>query len=174
MNRLLQRPIYGGVFGDGRYALASMPCVSRGLHATRYMVVQPEEGVVLSVADDKLEALADARRVLRAANDSGTSDQTGSCPVQGELWPQEPAAAVPVVASRQVSRRRAEIFERSQGKCHYCGEALTLDGKWHVEHQFPRALGGGNDALNLVAACVRCNLAKSDRTAMEFLVDRVR
>jgi 5-methylcytosine-specific restriction endonuclease McrA len=73
-----------------------------------------------------------------------------------------------------VPRRRAEIFERSQGKCHYCGEVLTLDGKWHVEHQFPRALGGGNGSLNLVAACVRCNLAKSDRTAIEFMVDQER
>jgi hypothetical protein len=172
--RLLQRPIYGGVFGEGRYALASMPCVSRGLHATRYMVVQPQEGVVLSVAEDKLEALADARRVLRAANDSGASEQTGACPVQGELWPQELAAPEPVVAPRQVSRRRTEIFERSQGKCHYCGDSLTLDGKWHVEHQFPRALGGGDGVLNLVAACVRCNLAKSDRTAIEFMVDQGR
>jgi hypothetical protein len=170
--RLLQRPIYGGVFGDGRYALASMPCVSRGLHATRYMVVQPQEGVVLSVADDKLEALADARRVLRAANDASPSEQAGPCPVQGELWPQEQPE--PAVVPRQVSRRRAEIFERSQGKCHYCGQALTLDGKWHVEHQFPRALGGGNGALNLVAACVRCNLAKSDRTAIEFIVEQRR
>lgn len=33
----------------------------------------------------------------------------------------------------------------------------------------PRALGGGDDALNLVAACRRCNLAKSDRTAIELV-----
>jgi 5-methylcytosine-specific restriction endonuclease McrA len=73
---------------------------------------------------------------------------------------------------RSVSRRRREIFERSAGKCHYCGTPLTLVGKWHVEHQQPRALGGGDDPLNLVAACVRCNLAKSDRTALEFVVQQ--
>jgi hypothetical protein len=168
--RLLQRPIYGGVFGDGRYALASMPCVSRGLYATRYMVVQPQHGVVLSVADDKTEALAEARRVLAAANDpNGAAEPRSS--VQWELWPDDPREELPAPAP-YVPRRRRDVFERSQGKCHYCGDALTLDGKWHVEHQFPRALGGGDDPLNLVAACVRCNLAKSDRTAIEFVVQR--
>lgn len=69
-SHLLQRPIYGGAFGDdGRYSLASVPCVSRGLHATRYMVVQPQAGLVLSVSEDKTEALALARQRLSAAND---------------------------------------------------------------------------------------------------------
>jgi hypothetical protein len=165
---LLQRPIYGGVFGDGRYALASMPCVSRGLYATRYMVVQPQDGIVLSLAEDKVEALAMARERLNAANDSHATAST-ACQVQGELWPGELSLEPQPAAPRYVSRRRREIFERSAGKCHYCGTALTLDGKWHVEHQFPRALGGGDDALNLVAACVPCNLSKSDRTAIEFV-----
>jgi hypothetical protein len=167
--RLLQRPIYGGVFGDGRYALASMPCVSRGLYTTRYMVVQPQDGIVLSVADDKIEALAGARRLLRAANDLHAGEVDERRQTQGELWPCEPEPTA-ADAPRYVSRRRREIFERSQGQCHYCSAPLTLDGKWHVEHQFPRALGGGDDALNLVAACVRCNLTKSDRTALEFVI----
>lgn len=170
--RLLQRPIYGGVFGDGRYALASMPCVSRGLYTTRYMVVQPQDGVVLSLADDKTEALAGARRLLRAANDLQANEVEERRQVQGELWPSGAPATNDEGAPRHVSRRRREIFERSQGRCHYCGDALTLEGKWHVEHQFPRALGGGDDALNLVAACVRCNLEKSDRTALEYISEK--
>jgi hypothetical protein len=172
--RLLQRPIYGGVFGHGRYALASMPCVSRGLHTTRYMVVQPQAGVVLSVADDKTEALAGARRVLHAANDLQASDGEQRRQVQAELWPALPVAAAPVHAPRYVSRRRREIYERSMGKCHYCAAPLDLAGEWHIEHQMPRALGGGDEGLNLVAACVRCNLSKSDRTAIEFVADSVR
>jgi hypothetical protein len=167
--RLLQRPIYGGVFGDGQYALASMPCVSRGLYATRYMVVQPQAGVVLSIADDKTGALAGARKVLHAANDMNAREPVEPCPTQGELWPDVLTPMNSPEEPRSVSRRRREIFERSAGKCHYCGTPLTLDGKWHVEHQQPRALGGGDDPLNLVAACVRCNLQKSDRTALEFV-----
>lgn len=168
--RLLQRPIFGGVFGeDGRYALASMPCVSRGLYATRYMVVQPQAGVVLSVSEDKVEALALARQRLAAANDKQVFEQLSA--TQGELWADEPLL-IPSLAPAPavyVSRRRRAIFETSKGRCHYCGTVLDLAGKWHIEHQLPRALGGGDDGLNLVAACVPCNLGKSDRTAIEFV-----
>ncbi|WP_394791510.1 HNH endonuclease [Rhodoferax sp.] len=167
--KLLQRPIYGGVFGeDGRYALASVPCVSHGLHATRYMVVQPQAGIVLSVSEDKVQALSVARERLNAANDNRTTRApTGD---QGELFPHEPlltlSTAPPLV---HIPRRRREVFAQSRGRCHYCAAVLTLDGKWHVEHQLPRALGGDDTGLNLVAACVPCNLAKSDRTAIEFV-----
>jgi hypothetical protein len=167
-DRLLQRPIYGGVFGDGRYALASMPCVSHGLYATRYMVVQPQAGVVLSIAEGKVEALALARERLHAANDGG-GNIGGACQTQFELWPGELSLESQQAPAQYVSRRRREIFESSEGRCHYCATPLNLTGKWHVEHQLPRALGGGDNSLNLVAACVRCNLAKSDRTAIEFV-----
>lgn len=167
--RLMHRPIYGGVFGRGRYALASMPCVSRGLHVTRYMVVQPQAGTVLSVAEGKVEALADARRVLAAANDLQARDAAERAQVQGELWPAEEPAPSEAPRPRYVSRRRREIFDRSQGKCLYCGSRLELAGEWHIEHQFPRALGGDDRPLNLVASCVRCNLSKGTRTALEFL-----
>lgn len=168
--KLLQRPIYGGVFGeDGRYALASIPCVSRGLHSTRYMVVQPQAGIVLSVAEDKVQALSAARERLHAANDKRMLDMPGRD--QGELFPDEPILIQPAAPASvtYVPRRRREVFEQSQGRCHYCAAVLTLDGKWHVEHQLPRALGGGDGGLNLVAACVPCNLSKSDRTAIEFV-----
>lgn len=167
--QLLHRPIFGGVFGDeGRYALASVPCISNGLHATRYMVVQPTAGVVLSVSEDKAHALAIARLRLNAANDNHHMQPNSA--VQFELWPDEPLlVTVPgPPAARYVSRRRRSIYERSGGQCHYCSTQLELTGKWHVEHQLPRALGGGDESLNLVAACVRCNLSKGDSTAIEF------
>lgn len=166
--RLLQRPIYGGVFGeDGSYALASMPCVSHGLYATKYMVVQPQAGVVLSVSEDKVQALALARQRLNAANDKHVMQVATA--LQGELWPEEPILTQAPAQPQYVSRRRRAIFEQSGGRCHYCCTPLDLTGKWHIEHQLPRALGGGDDALNLVAACVPCNLGKSDRTAIEFV-----
>ena len=166
--RLLQRPIFGGVFGeDGRYALASMPCVSRGLYATRYMVVQPQAGVVLSVSEDKVQAIALARERLHAANDRRLTAPPAT--IQTELWPDEPLLMPTPAPAPYVSRRRRAIFEHSGGKCHYCQAPLDLTGKWHIEHQLPRALGGGDDGLNLVAACVPCNLGKSDRTAIEFV-----
>lgn len=165
----MQRPIFGGVFGYGRYALASMPCVSRGLHATRYMVVEPQAGAVLSVAEDKVEALAGARRILSATSEIQAASEPEPEPEQLKMWPEwdepEPLESPP----KAVSRRRREIFEKSEGKCHYCSASLRVDGAWHVEHMMPKALGGSDDMVNLVAACVPCNLGKSDRTAIEFV-----
>lgn len=171
-DRLLQRPIFGGVFGSGRYALASMPCVSRGLYSTRYMVVEPQAGAVLSVAEDKVEALAGARRVLKAATEL-QNPEGNAPPHQAELWPVLPAP-LPPPAPAYVSRRRREIFEKCQGRCHYCHTPLQLDGSFQIEHMMPRALGGSDDAMNLVAACVPCNLRKSDRTAIEFVAGAAR
>ena len=170
--RLLQRPIYGGVFGeDGRYALASVPCVSRGLFATKYMVVKPQAGVVISVSEDKVQALALAR--LRLTPDKHKHLMQPGSSTQGELWPDEPVLTHTQATAQYVSRRRRSIFEGSGGHCHYCNTPLSLFGPWHVEHQLPRALGGGDDTLNLVAACVRCNLSKSDSTAIEFVTRKV-
>jgi HNH endonuclease len=167
--RMLQRPLYGGPFGHGQYALATLPTITNGLHAVRFMVIEPRRGTVLSVADDKLAAMASARRLLvglpdaRAANDANWE--------QARFWPDLPAGRA--LRPRMVSRRRQEVFGRSGGRCHYCHALLTLDGRWHVEHMVPRALDGGDDAGNLVAACAPCNLAKSDRTALEFVIQEV-
>ena len=167
---LLHRPIYGGVFGAGRYRLASMPCLSNGLHAVRFMVIEPT-GAVISIAEDKRQALCDARRALRAAG--RTNDEPANDPhwLQCELWPDKGRSHPPIEPPlRKISRRRREIFEKSAARCHYCKTVLTLDGKWHVEHMVPRALGGTDDLVNLVAACASCNLAKSDKTAVEFAI----
>lgn len=164
------RPIFGGPFGrDGRYVMATMACIERGLHSVRYMVLHPRSGGVLSVANDKTEALAQARRVLKAAAKLTAANAESF--IQGTLWAEhempDPAPGVSV-PPKAVPRRRREVFEKSGGSCFYCGKALALDGKWHVEHAQPRALGGGNDLMNLVASCAPCNLSKGDRTALEF------
>lgn len=168
------RPIYGGVFGkSGRYVLATMSCIERGLHAVRYMVLEPRTGGVLAASTDKQVALADARRLLRAAESLATREASNESSMMEQilLWPEDarPSAAAAGSRPKPVPRRRREIFERGNGRCHYCSTPLTLEGKWHVEHMLPQALGGSNEAWNLVAACVPCNLAKGDSTALEFV-----
>lgn len=168
---LLAKPIQGGPFGAGQYELASMSLVDRGLHRVQYLVIQRSAGLVVSVAADKQEALAGARRVIITAGGPAANDER--TPAQLGLWRDEEMPAVPPSAytspAVHVSRRRREIFERTHGCCFYCSCSLVLTGKWHVEHQMPRALGGTDRQLNLVAACVKCNLAKGDRTALEFV-----
>lgn len=163
---MLRKPLYGGLFGRGEFELATQPLISNGLHAVRFLVIQPRFGRVLAIGDTKTEVLAGARRVLCAT--SAANDEPAW--VQPQLWSSAELAAVPIkTPSRPVARRRREIFVRSGGCCHYCGKPLRLDGEWHIEHQMPQALGGTNAAVNLVAACAPCNLAKGARTAIEFV-----
>ncbi len=164
--RMLQRPLHGGVFGEGDYSLATLPTIVNGLHGVRFMVIDPRGGAVLSVSLDKGDAIESARTLLRLTTPPETSANDGLWE-QGALWADLPFDGGP--RPRKISRRRREVFERSSGLCHYCRAALTLEGPWHVEHMVPRALGGDEAAGNLVAACAPCNLAKSDRTALEFV-----
>jgi hypothetical protein len=170
MGRLMHKPIVGGAFGQGDYALATMPAIRHGLHAVRFFVVGIRSGVVLSIADDKVDAIGRARQLLEAANELGTRE-VGFERGQHALWAPDEMPPIDPPA-RKVSRRRRAIFDNSKGSCHYCSRPLALDGKWHVEHMLPRALGGADDKLNLVAACVDCNLRKGDRSALEFLAGR--
>lgn len=53
------------------------------------------------------------------------------------------------------------IFDKSHGKCHWCGKTLQQETAghdfFHVDHVVPIRDGGGNDEDNLVAACAECN-----------------
>lgn len=161
---MLRKPLLGGIFGKGEFELATQPTVINGLHAVKFMVIQPRAGRVLAIAESKTDALAGARRVLRATDAANDEPRW----VQPRLWSDAEMTVVSEPPPRPVSRRRREVFVRSGGCCHYCGTPLRIEA-FQIEHQMPRALGGTDDALNLVAACQTCNLRKSDRTALEFV-----
>jgi 5-methylcytosine-specific restriction endonuclease McrA len=64
---------------------------------------------------------------------------------------------------QETTMKRARIYIRDRYRCQYCGEHkhakdLTLD------HILPRAQGGESTPHNLVAACVKCNQRKGNRT----------
>lgn len=166
--RMLQRPIFGGVFGDGRYALATMPAIVNGLHAVTFMVIEPRDGAVLAVAEDKVRALAGARRLLRLS--APVSAYVEPPWRQGQLFPSLESPPVGTKRKR-ISRRRRAIFWRGDGRCFYCRCSLQIDGQWAAEHQIPLALGGDDAPLNLVPSCVGCNSRKGPRTALEFVRD---
>jgi len=68
------------------------------------------------------------------------------------------------------------VFEKSNGKCHYCGKQLSWQnhgrrdarGGWEIDHLKPRSRGGSDHLNNLVAACWTCNLDKSDFSSRTF------
>ncbi|NJL02852.1 MAG: HNH endonuclease [Spirulinaceae cyanobacterium RM2_2_10] len=68
------------------------------------------------------------------------------------------------VPYKEIPLTRRNVLERDDQTCQYCsyrGDGLTLD------HVLPRSRGGGDTWENLVAACVRCNVRKGNRTPAE-------
>jgi 5-methylcytosine-specific restriction endonuclease McrA len=68
------------------------------------------------------------------------------------------------VPYKEIPLTRRNVLERDRHTCQYCSakrDQLTLD------HVLPRSRGGGDTWENLVAACVRCNVKKGNRTPKE-------
>lgn len=67
---------------------------------------------------------------------------------------------------------RAAIWQKTSGKCSYCGCELTLRrglaNSMHADHFFPKSKGGACDPLNFMPACPRCNLSKGNKFAAQF------
>lgn len=63
------------------------------------------------------------------------------------------------------SEVKAEVYNRSQGRCAYCDGKVR---KWHYDHIIPRSRDGSDDAENIALACPPCNLSKNDRTPEEW------
>lgn len=61
------------------------------------------------------------------------------------------------------TQTRFSVLSRDRFTCRYCSRSAP-DVELHVDHVVPVALGGSDDLENLVAACVECNLGKSDKT----------
>jgi len=64
----------------------------------------------------------------------------------------------------RVAFNKKNILSRDGYTCQYCnrrGERLTVD------HVVPRSRGGETSWVNVVAACLRCNLRKGNRLADE-------
>ncbi len=68
------------------------------------------------------------------------------------------------VPYKRIVLSRKNILRRDGHRCQYCGRS---DVSLTVDHVVPKARGGDETWENLVAACVRCNNAKGDRTPVE-------
>lgn len=70
-------------------------------------------------------------------------------------------------------RTRFEVLRRDNFSCRYCGAKAPFV-ELHVDHVIPRRHGGTDDPWNLTAACVECNLGKTDGTPTEDVIREVR
>lgn len=59
-----------------------------------------------------------------------------------------------------------EILKDSQEKCHYCKHYIGSD-LLTIDHIMPMSKGGANSKENIVAACLACNIRKSDLAKMK-------
>jgi 5-methylcytosine-specific restriction endonuclease McrA len=71
----------------------------------------------------------------------------------------------------RVAFNKKNILRRDGYTCQYCrrrGEKLTVD------HVIPRSRGGQTTWVNVVAACLKCNLQKGNRTPEEARLRLIR
>jgi 5-methylcytosine-specific restriction endonuclease McrA len=65
------------------------------------------------------------------------------------------------VPYKKIVLSRKNILRRDNHKCQYCSRSdLTLT----IDHIVPKSKGGTDSWENLVAACVKCNNKKGDRS----------
>jgi len=63
------------------------------------------------------------------------------------------------------SNLREYVLSRDKHTCRYCGKSGVI---LNLDHVVPRSRGGATRPDNLVASCIRCNMAKGNATATEF------
>lgn len=68
------------------------------------------------------------------------------------------------VPYKKIVLSRKNILRRDGYKCQYC---LRSDVVLTIDHIIPRSKGGDDSWENLVAACIKCNNKKGDRTPEE-------
>ena len=67
--------------------------------------------------------------------------------------------------------KRKRIYQRDDHRCMYCNVDIYTDATLvlTLDHVIPRELGGGNEATNLVTACLSCNASKQDKPLRQFV-----
>lgn len=70
-------------------------------------------------------------------------------------------------------RMRYEVLRRDNHACRYCGVKAPY-AELHVDHVIPHSRGGVDEAWNLTAACVDCNISKGDGIPNDHVIEEVR
>lgn len=70
---------------------------------------------------------------------------------------------VRIPGGRNIPVSRRGVLRRDGHRCAYCGRSATT-----IDHVQPKSRGGKDTWENLVAACLRCNNKKSDKTLAEL------
>ena len=70
---------------------------------------------------------------------------------------------VRIPGSRKIPVSRRGVLRRDGFRCGYCSKSANT-----IDHILPKSRGGQDTWENLVACCLKCNNAKSDKTPAEM------
>lgn len=70
---------------------------------------------------------------------------------------------VRIPGSRKIPVSRRGVLRRDGFRCGYCSKSANT-----IDHVLPKSRGGQDTWENLVACCLKCNNAKSDKTPAEM------
>lgn len=73
------------------------------------------------------------------------------------------ARYVRVPSTSKIPVTRRGVLRRDNNSCAYCGRHANT-----IDHVYPKSRGGADSWENLVACCLKCNNAKSDKTLAEI------
>lgn len=62
---------------------------------------------------------------------------------------------------------RADVWDKTDGHCYYCGKKLHPFRDFTMDHIVPASKGGSSGLENLVPACDPCNVEKADQAWVE-------
>ena len=119
-----------------------------------YLNTVPWQRAVKLLMLEKAEALKEADRTI--------SNCDRSCVLKVPLV-LKLVNMVKTVYRNKVPYSRKNVFIRDGHKCVYCGTPNKLS----IDHVLPSSRGGKTEFKNCVASCVRCNIAKGNRTPDE-------
>ena len=68
---------------------------------------------------------------------------------------------------RQNQSKRSQVWEKTGGKCWYCGIQLE-PFSFPVDHVVPKCKGGDSSVSNLVPCCGQCNGRKGHKSVEQF------
>ena len=78
----------------------------------------------------------------------------------------------PKQRGKKIRRKwRAFIYARDGNRCAYCGQVFR-DSELSVDHFWPSFLGGTDDPVNLVTACLPCGQLKAHLPPLFFRAHR--
>ncbi|MCR2817321.1 HNH endonuclease [Microbacterium sp. zg.Y1090] len=126
--------------------------------------------LVLNAGYEPLAVISFKRALVLVMNEKATIvERVEGDPVWGARGAYDRPAVilltryVRVPGARRVPVTRRGVLRRDGHHCAYCGKAAAT-----IDHVMPRSRGGADSWENLVAACVRCNNTKGDRTPQEI------